>query len=393
MTRNFNMISKTYTFPVPPGRARDARSPARCATLLSGLVAGITLASAATAAAATVAVVAPLSGPYEVLGRQIVKGAEAAGRAAGVEIVTIDESCEAGSGAAIAKNITEARASAAIGFLCSESLDGAMPPLAEAGIAAISVSVRWNALMEDARKFGWPLFRLAPRPEAESDKAVEVILSRWPGAPIALIEDGTIRGRELVDAIRARLEENGLKPVFVDTFRPGQEQQIALVRRLEKAGATHVFIGGDRNDVSIIARDAAVENIALTLIGGETMRAADQPVQLPDGVYAITLPDLADQETAGAAVTALRAENVAPEGYVLPAYAAVQIAAAADARKPAPSDAADAPSPVEQAMTTAPFETALGSIRFGADHELSANPYRLMVWRDGAFRLPDPAGQ
>ena len=31
------------------------------------------------------------------------------------------------------------------------------------------------------------------------------------------------------------------------------------------------------------------------------------------------------------------------------------------------------------------FTTAVGPLSFGADHELRDNPYRLLVWRAGAF--------
>lgn len=61
--------------------------------------------------------------------------------------------------------------------------------------------------MEDAsRTPGWPLFRLAPTTEDEAQKLTEIILRDWTSDAIALIEDGTILGRELADAIRNGLE-------------------------------------------------------------------------------------------------------------------------------------------------------------------------------------------
>lgn len=345
------------------------------------------LAAVTTGDAEGIAVVAPQSGPYAVLGEQIRDGAAAAASAVGKNIFLINENCEPGSSQEIATRIIEAGVDVAIGFLCSESLDGALPVLAEAKIPAITVSVRWKGLLEDTVKYGWPLFRLAPAPEAESEKLVEVILATWPGSPVALIDDGTIRGRELVDAVRAGLEEHGLKPVFVDTFRPGQEQQIALVRRLQKAGATHVLIGGDRNDVATIARDAAAEAVPLTIIGGDAMRAVDQPVPLADGVFAVTLPDYAANPAAAKAVEALRAGSIEPEGYVLPAHAAVEIALAATAR------AIEEKRPAGEIIAEGSFPTVIGTISFGSNRELADNPYRLLQWRDGAFTTPAPQGQ
>lgn len=342
------------------------------------LLAGALLAAAGPACGAAIAVVAPKVGPYDLLGRQIREGAEAAARKLGVEIALIDETCEAGSGGAIAAALKAAGAQISIGYLCSESLDGALPALKTAGIPAITVSVRAPIIMEDALKFGWPLYRLAPSRDAESEKLAEVILRDWQASAFAMVEDGTIRARELVENLRDRLEARGLKPAFLDTYRPGQEQQVALVRRLRKAGVTHLFVGGDRNDAAIIARDAASEAIPLDVLGGDALQAANQPVPLADGVRAVALPPYATLPSAADAVTRLRAAGAEPDGYTLPAYAAVEIAAQSVAAG-------------QQALALAGhrFETALGTITFNGAHELSANPYRLVEWRGTGFVLVD----
>ncbi len=83
--------------------------------------------------------------------------------------------------------------------------------------------------------------------------------------PFAIVDDGTIYGRELAESFRLAAEQAGLKPVFVDTFRPQMDNQIGLIGRLRKAGATHVFVGGDRDDIAIMARDAAELAADLTL--------------------------------------------------------------------------------------------------------------------------------
>ncbi|SSC66564.1 branched-chain amino acid ABC transporter substrate-binding protein [Ciceribacter selenitireducens] len=354
--------------------------------LLSVLV-GLSPASPALAEGPKIALVAPQTGPFAILGTQMREGATFAARRQGLELAVIDETCEAGSGPAIAHQIRESGAKAAVGFLCSESLDGGLVVLAEAGIPALSLSVRWKGVREDAIKNGWPFYRMAPATEDEAQKLAEVILRDWSGDAFALIEDGTIHGRELAETLRNSLEERGLKPVFTDTFRPGQEQQVALVRRLKKAGATHVFVGGDRNDVAIIARDAAAESIPLTLLGGESLNAADRPVPLADGVRAVILPDQQDQPAAKEVAAELKAAGVEPEGYVLPAYAAVTVVAQAAGA------AAALGMPLAQAIGETHVDTVIGPIAFDEDHELSENPYRLMEWRGGRFVEPSAPAQ
>jgi branched-chain amino acid transport system substrate-binding protein len=330
------------------------------------------------AAAATIAVVAPKSGPYTLLGEQVLQGARAAAKANGDTLVEIDEPCSEQGGAAAAEAIRQAGASAAIGFLCVETLATALPALAQDSIPAITISVRSRILMEDALRNGWPLFRMAPAENVEADRIAEIIADRWKAEAIAFVDDGTIYGRELLASVRRTLEPIGISPVFTDTLRPGQEQQITLVRRLQNAGATHVLIGAERNDVAIIARDAAAENIPLTVLGGDVMRAADRPVELADGALAVALPSYAALPSASPVASALQAGGVVPEGNVLPAYAAMQVAHAASGAGP---DGAQ----TLRALRQQRFQTVIGEIGFGAEGELSENPYRLLEWRGSDF--------
>ncbi|AYM57551.1 branched-chain amino acid transport system substrate-binding protein [Agrobacterium fabrum] len=350
----------------------------RLLTIIAGF------AFAGSASAASIGIVAPQNGPYELLGQQVRQGAKAAAAKLGLDVVEIHESCEDGSGGAIADGLVAAKVSAAIGFLCTETLQGVLPPLKAAAIPAITLSSRAPILMEDSLKYGWPLFRLSPSDRAESDRIAEIILRDWKGHSLALVDDGTIYSRELVDRIRASLEENGLKPTFSDTMRPNQEQQVALVRRLARTGISHVFVGAERNDVAIIARDAASENLALTIMGGDAMNAANNPVPLTANVLAVTRPAYDTLPSAQAATGELRAAGIEPEGYVLPAYAATELTAAlAEA-----TQAQSKPAPEILAGGTV-FKTVIGDLGFTPSHDLSDNPYRLQRWNGQRFEPTD----
>jgi branched-chain amino acid transport system substrate-binding protein len=347
--------------------------------LAPALLTVASLASAASAAGLKVGVVAPAQGPLALLGRQVLEGARFQAEARGSQVVAIPETCEAGDAEALKAAVAAAGAEALIGFLCTESLDAVLPTLAGTGIPAITLSVRSDILMEDARKSGWPLYRLVPGARREAEKIASVILQRWKGEPIAIIDDGTIHGRDLVESVRAALAEAGLTPVFNDTFRPAQEQQVSLVRRLVRSGATHVFIGGDRSDVAIIARDALSEKAPLVLLGGEALDAQDQPVPLADGVLAVTLPEPSTRAEAASTASAMRDAGVVPEGYALPAFAAMTLLE--QAKDKALADG----TPLVAALSKSTYPTVLGNIRYTAGQELADNPYRLMQWRQGQF--------
>jgi branched-chain amino acid transport system substrate-binding protein len=343
------------------------------------LISLLLAAGSSYAAGVNIGVVAPQDGNFASLGAEITAGANFEVQALKDSATVVDEPCTEDGGRAVAEALITAKAQVAIGFLCSETLEGALPRLKDAGIPVITVSVRSHILMEDALKNGWLFFRLAPVDSAEAAMVVDAILKSWAAEPMALIEDGTIHGRELVEAVRNALEEKGLKPVFTDTYRPGQEQQIALVRRLKKAGATRVFIGGDRSDVAVIARDARSENVPLTLMGGDAMRAANQPVPLADGVQAIALPDYASLPVAQATAQAMRTNGIEPDGYILPAAAAALIASQAAESAKAENK------PVADKLIGTAFQTPIGPITFGQNRELTETPYRLLEWRGNAF--------
>lgn len=345
------------------------------------------IASGAAAAGLKVGVVAPVDGPLALLGRQVLEGARFQAEARGSQIIAIPETCEADGAEALKAAVAAAGAEALVGFLCTESLDAILPTLGGTGVPAISLSVRSDILMEDARKNGWPFYRLVPNARKETEKIASVIIERWKGEPLALIDDGTIHGRDLVEGVRSALAETGLTPVFTDTYRPAQEQQVSLVRRLGRSGATRVLIGGDRTDASIIARDARSEKLALTLLGGEALDAADQPVPLADGVLAVTLPEAETLPEATATAGAMRAANIEPEGYTLPAFAAMTLLEQAKDRALKDS------TPLADALLKASYPTVIGAIRFDAGHELADNPYRLMEWRQGRFVDAPPPGE
>jgi branched-chain amino acid transport system substrate-binding protein len=173
-----------------------------------------------------------------------------------------------------------------------------------------------------------------------------------------------------------------MSAAFIDNFRPAQEVQTQLIRRLRKANVTHVFAASDRNDMSILARDAKAARIKLTFLGGDALKGMNQPVPLETGVYAITLPEPAGLPSAQVAVELMQKEKKVPEGYVLPTFSAIEALLEAE------EIASGSGAPLADALVDTPYATALGEIHFGKDHELSGNPYRLLVWDGAAFVEP-----
>ncbi len=306
-------------------------------------------------------------------------GATLAAETSDVKIVEADDTCTAEGGLAAARQFVEAEVGVVVGFLCVDSIEAALPVLKDAGIPVVTTGVRVDSLTERRAKTGWPVFRLAPRVSEELGATQAFLVQRWKDEHFAIIDDGTIYGRELAEGFRLAAEQAGLKPVFVDTFRPQLDNQIALAGRLRKAGATHVFVGGDRSDIAILARDAKDLGYPLTIAGGETLRATDSEVPLPSGILMIGLPEwteLADPET----IRRMQEDGVVAEGYMLPTYSAVEVASEAM------RVAASTETTVSAALQSATYATVIGDVRFDGTGDWEGNPYRLFEYNGERFR-------
>lgn len=339
------------------------------------------LAGMAHAQAASIGLIAPLSGPSSILGGQMLSGVETAFAALPMGDTTLeiaDDGCTADGGRRAASEFVTARVSIVVGFLCTEAIEAALPILKNAGIPTIAVGVRADSLTDRRLRTGWPVFRLGPRSDGEREAAAVILPQLWQDQLFAIVDDGTIYGRELAESVRSAAEQAGLKPVFVDTFRPQLDNQIALVSRLKRAGATHVLAGGDRDDIAVMGRDAAQLEAGLTIAGGETLRAEPGEIPLATGTLMIALPEWT--EVADPAIAkAFKEREIQPEGYVLPAFAAVQIAQAAL------SDPATMARPPAVRLIGKEYATVLGPIRFTERGDVSENPYRLFRFDGSSF--------
>lgn len=322
---------------------------------------------------------APLDGPFAALGGQMRDGAAIAARAGGAAMVVAGEDCSAEGGRAAARQLEASGVAVVVGFLCQESLEAALPVFAAAQIPVITPAVRANGLTDRRARTGWPIWRLAPRADAEARAIADIVPKRWRAEHFAIVDDGTIHGRELAESLRLGAELAGLKPVFVDTYRPQMENQMALVGRLARAGAARVFVGGDRDDIAVMARDAGQLGHDMIFAGGEALRAASE-TPLAAGTLMIAPPEWGERLTPDQAAHFAEA-GVAPEGYAVPARAAAEIAIAAQRL------AAAGQGMIGEILARERFETVIGPVSFDGKGDL-AQPRFVLHRYDGRRFLP-----
>ncbi|WP_411505763.1 branched-chain amino acid ABC transporter substrate-binding protein [Brucella anthropi] len=356
------------------------RPAAALAGIILTLLAGSVLAQAEDM---RIGLAAPLSGTFAPLGNQLAEGARVAATAKGAELVISDDRCDAEGGKAAAERFVKENVRVATGFLCPEALEAALPVLAAGNIAVVVSGVSEPTLTERRALAPLPVFRLATGLDKETQATGSFLGSLWRAQPFAIIDDGTIEGRERAARVLTNLKEQQLQPVFTDTYRPGLDNQNALVARLRRAGATHVYVGGERDDIAAIGASAAVLNYPLTIAGGSLLEAAPGPRPLSQGTLMIAPPRPQDLSTAKPAIDALRQAGKLADAYAIIGYASAEIAADAIRRADAQKE------PVIDMLRNQSFETVLGTIRFGGDGIRTDNPNRLQRFDGKRFVLAD----
>ncbi len=332
------------------------------------------IASAAPLAAESVrlGVAAPLSGPSAVLGLQIASGAgEAAGERA--EVIAFDTECTAEGGADAARTFVENEVSAVVGFLCRQEIEAALPILTDAGIPVLAVGVRANRLTDERERTGHLVWRLGPRTDGEADALADFVRTNWRDQPFGIVDDGSVNARDLSDEIRARLGPESVEPSLVDDFRPAEEVQFALARRILQSGVTRLLVFGTRSDVAVLARDAAELGLELDIVGSEQLldESGEGP-DLPSGVRAVAV-----DPNAGT-----RSEDTPREGYFGPAFAATQVALDA-------LDGVGSGTDFPQAIEGTTFGTVLGPLDFDERGESTLPAFEVLTY-DGARFVPGP---
>ena len=346
------------------------------------VLAMLVAAAPARAQALNVGLVIPQSGQFKLLGdhvREAFETWEAGNPNVFGDIVEGDDECTEQSGIDAAAAMTEAGVDIVVGFLCTESLAAALPLLSAEGIPVMTLTVRADIIGEEAARLGWKFFRLAPRAGSEAEIAADAILRLWADKSFALIEDGAISGRELAEAIRIRLEERGLKPAFVDNYRPGQATQPSLVRRLKAAGVSRVFVGGERADLAVIAKEAEYQKVPLKFMGGDALNAPEGEIPIPDGTLAVLAAGATPGPEDEAARAAFASRDLIAEGLRIPAYAAAEILGAVATRMGYGETGLD------DLLTQATFATALGPVTFDRHGERQEPGFVLAIYRDGGF--------
>ena len=277
---------------------------------------------------------------------------------------------------AVQKIVAE-RPSVVFGALCFDSASRLAQGLKEAGVAApvIALDTRSPLLGDRRRRNGLALFEIGQAPTAEAEAVVRHVLPAFAGAPFALVDDGSVYGRGLADAVREAAAAAGIQPALTANFRPLQTTQRALLRRLSRSGIEAVLIAASAEDLATIDKDLRALGLDWRVGTGsqiELLPFVEGGTQVRAGAIGV-----ARRQAALPALEKVPSLEGQPETeaevWSTLGFVAAQIADGVRRGEP---------------LAGSTFDTALGPLRFGEEGRASAVPFAPLVWDGGALTAP-----
>lgn len=333
---------------------------------------------------------APLSGSFAVLGEEMRIGAEkavadinAAGGVNGETLVleAMDDACDAKNADAVANQLAGKGAVLVVGHLCLGASIAGASVYAANRIVQISPATTFPKFTDE--RPGPGVFRLAGRDDQQAEVAGAFLAARFADKNVAIVDDNSAYGKGLADTTRQSMNRAGKKEVFTQAYQAGSDDFSDLVFRLKASGIDVLYIGGFHGDAALIARQMRDQGMATAVIGGDALMTEEfwhLAGEAGEGARMTFPPDPRKGPSAADVVEEFRASGIEPEGYVLNAYAAIEVWAGAAAN--AGTSAFD---PVVAALASGRFPTVLGDVSFDAKGDANVPGFVFYEWREGEY--------
>jgi branched-chain amino acid transport system substrate-binding protein len=336
----------------------------------------------------------PVTGSMAWFGEQMQQGMDrkiaelnAAGGVLGeqVQLLLVDDYCDAEQAIAAAKKLVEARVAAVIGHLCSGASIPASKVYAEAGILMISPYSSNPMLTEQGLA---NVFRVCGRDTLQAALVSEYLAKHWGGDDIAIVHDGEAYGKGVAEEALRHLTDRGVAGILFEAIEPGQPDYSHLIDKLQAEGIDALYYGGYTAEAGLIIRQARSRGYDLEMIGPDALNSeyfwhVAGPAAV--GVKFASYADPRINEEAAAVVEQFRTEGYEPEGLTLYAYAGVQVWAQA-VEKAGTAE----PKAVAEALRAHEFDTVLGTIGFDEKGDVYGyEPFVWYVWQEGNYAPDD----
>ncbi len=326
-----------------------------------------------------IALSVPLSGDFADIGRNFSTGAKLAMEklGSGHELFIVDDGCESGLAKFAAQDLQNRPVAIVTGMLCNDVAQTFANELRDANIPLLINGARSSRLIKDREREDWNLWRMSPGDDAPAEIFSKIIVDELRDKPFAIVDDGTVYGRSMTDAIRLRLNEADVRPQFADTFRAAQSTQAGLLRRLERSGvAVAIIASSSVEDLVTITRNLQELDIKIELITTEQLAVLpflENPQQFAKGTKVIMQSPSSTLEATQSLTTLLVQSEIRPDEAIYQGYAAIETALAA---------LGDTSEQTIKNLENNSFQTIVGIVKFNPDGSNMNNPYKPHIWLD-----------
>ena len=335
-----------------------------------------------------VAIAGPMTGQYASAGDQIRKGAEMAiadinakGGVLGekLKLEVGDDACDPKQAVSVANTMVNKNIVFMHGHWCSSSTIPASDVYNESQIPMATVSTNPQVTERGLKN----IFRIMGRDDQQGLVAGGYLADNYKDKKIAVVDDKSAYGKGLADEIAKAIEGKQVKVTLRESITAGEKDYSGLVSKLKAAGVEVVAYGGYHTEVALILRQAQQAGLKLTIMGGDTMTNSELVTAAgpaADNVLFTFSPDPRKNPAAAAIVKEFRDAKIEPEGYVMYAYAAMQLFAQA-AEKAKSTKYAD----LEKSMRGGSFDTVIGNLTFDAKGDNKLPGFMVYQWQGGKY--------
>ncbi|MCB1377792.1 MAG: branched-chain amino acid ABC transporter substrate-binding protein [Alphaproteobacteria bacterium] len=363
--------------------------------LLSTIVAVLALMTVAARAEILVGTAGPFSGPNAALGEQIRRGVQraiddinATGGLRGerLAMMALDDGCDPRKAIDVATQFVSSGVKFVAGHYCSGASIPASKIYEKAAVLQISPASSYGKLTDEG---GWNVLRICPRDDAQGTIAGGVMAKLFPSGRIALLNDQSPASQALVAKARETLANASITPAVDSSYKPGAKDYAELAQMLRDSNANAVYFAGSYVESGIIARELRAMGSTAQFFGSDALLTDDfwkAAGDTAEGTLVTFMFDPQKFEAARAVIDRFKADDYAPEGHTLYAYAAVQAwAQAAEA-----TQSTDSHRIADWLKAGNRVRTATGEVRFDQKGDLQDPQFAWFKWSGGRYTQTDP---
>ena len=347
------------------------------------------VAAAPASAQIKIGTAGPITGSNATFGAQLKAGAEQAvadinakGGVLGkkLELSIGDDACDPKQAVSVANKFAADKVVFVAGHFCSSSSIPASKVYLEEGILQITPASTNPKLTDEG---GWNTFRTCGRDDQQGAVAGAYIAKEFKNRKVAILHDNTAYGKGLADETKKAMNKAGAKETLYSAYVPGERDYSAIVSRLKQAGIELIYIGGYHTETGLIIKQAKQQGMNVSVMGGDAL-VTNEFWQISgeqgEGTLMTFPSDPRRRPTAQAVVKEFAAKKIDPEGYVLYAYAAVEIWAKA-AEKAKTTDAKK----VAEVLKAGKWDSVLGPISYDKKGDVTVSDYVFYIWHNGTY--------